>query len=61
MGAAKQKYLEDSERGGYDSWHELAVAMQDEGRSDKEQQFLENMVKLTTSGRVPTEAQQAFA
>ena len=60
MGAVKQKHLADAERCGYDSWHELAVELQDKARSRKEQDFVDHLIKLTASGRVPTAPQQAW-
>ena len=67
MGAVKQMFLENLDRGGFDSWHELAewldtsdISDTDIGCLGKEGRFIRDMVKLTASGKEPSPRQQQW-
>ena len=60
MGATKQYLLECQERGGFDTWHEFALCLQDEGRNEREVRFLKDMVRLTAQGVEPSPKQCAW-
>lgn len=67
MGAMKQKMLEDMERGGFESWRELAEWLDKSSILDadiagygREVRFVRNMVKLTTRGGTMSPKQQAW-
>jgi hypothetical protein len=60
MGAVKQWLLECQERGGFDTWHEFACSLKDEGRSTREERFIEDMIRLTKNGVEPSSKQCAW-